>query len=244
MRGIRAKGRWSIAFAAVLLWRIIVLAALDGSESAWPLNLARNTMGLTFVACALAVLVKGASHRLFVAYALCAGLHWGGPIAVDSDYGQTILTLFYLTVSGCLASALLFHFALSYPKTERRLSSTVLGLIYVSSVLCAVCLVGAMVTLSGGDSNGFVQAYQLVYFASTTLLGLGSLLSFVIKAIRSSASSRHRLHWMALGSWAGVLPWLVANLYGDEGLAELSTLGFVLIPLSIAAALVHGASPE
>ena len=116
---------WALGLVA-LLWRVVVLLNLDSSPLLGDgptagdtgMLVATNILGLVFLACGLIVLAKTRRKRsvVFALYAICAAIHWGGPLAASSESWQTAIWLLYFILSAMLAQSAFLQFTLLFPE--------------------------------------------------------------------------------------------------------------------------------
>jgi len=232
-------GMWGPAFAAVIVWRGVAWGLSQDSQALY-----LGVLGLTFLACGLWVLWDSRVNckGLFVGYALCTGLHWGGPITVEPIWAKTVVDMAYLNLSGVLATSLLVHFVLAYPPRSNGLKNTLVWFVYAPVVLATLLTLLGMLSMGDrADENLFVNLFKIVYMIASYGYGLWALVAITLKARRQDPDTRQRfhLHWAAWGMWLGVVPWLVTSILGWEVLSERLLYALVLIPISIALALVR-----
>lgn len=245
--------------AVALVWRALVLfdpasSPLLGEESsAGDLNLlfARSLMGMVFLACGAIVLRRLDSKRsaVFVLYAFCAAIHWGGPVAMSSDRSQMAAWLLYFVVSAMLAQAAFLHFTLVFPEPWRwgpRHSTR-----FVIYLPVALGVVAASIVLSeapGTVADGWRDKFFILEGLQTNLFALVGLIVLAIRFVRQRPldGPRSITGFLAFGGWASVLPWAVATALESRGIAvpggsEPYTLCIVLMPLAFTRALfLHG----
>lgn len=108
-----------IAAMAVAAWRIAAVAfphrAVTDPQS---VSNALAVMGLWFLACGVWAARRSAGRAvtLFAAYAMAAGVHWGGPVGLGPPAAQNLLLATYIVVSAALAQCLFLHLALAFPE--------------------------------------------------------------------------------------------------------------------------------
>lgn len=247
-----------VGFAA-LVWRAVVLFDLSSSPllgdepTRGDLNLllARNLMGLAFLVCGAIVLARLRSKRsaVFSLYAFCAGVHWGGPLAVGEEL-QIAVWLFYFVVSAMLAGAAFLHFTLVAPEPWRWAPRHRTRIAIYFPVVLGVLAAG--LALGSGPGSPQAQAWQDKFFmleaVQANLFALLGMIVLVIRFARAGENDgpRRLTGPMAFAAWLAVLPWVLAeavNSMGGSvpGGADVYTLLFVLTPVVFAWALLrHG----
>lgn len=242
-------GAFLAGAGAVLGWKLGALALLLGgreSGSELPaLPLLLSLAGLVFVLCGLLVLWRRPWRAavLFAGYALCAGLHWGGPLELGEGSLRTALILVYLLISGVLAACLLLHFALVFP---RRLlggrQQIVVRSVYAAFALAAVLALVAIVLPAPEVRRAALGGFLLSHTLISNLFSAGALAIFVVHLVRPGVDRRQK-RWLALlvgGMLVAWLPNLVASALG----AEADAWNLTVVALPVAATLALFGSPE
>ncbi len=235
--------------AAALLWRIVVLLDIsdsplladDATAGDAGLVIARSLMGLVFLVCGAIVLQRTHNKRsaVFVLYAFCAAIHWGGPIGVASEPLQLAIWLTYFTVSAMLAQAAFLHFTLVFPEpwpwAPRHATRF---LIYLPVALGVVAAALAVMLAPDPAADGWRDKYFILESLQANLFALSGLVILAVRFLRQRPvdGPRSITGPLALGAWAAVLPWVLAMALEGAGVAvpggsDAYVLFFVLTPL-------------
>ena len=234
---------------AALVWRLAALVDVSNSplleEEAGRgdvnLVVARALMGLVFLFCGATVLKRKRSKRsaLFVLYAFCAAIHWGGPLYAASEHLQLAVWLAYFTVSAMLAQSAFLHFTLVFPEPwpwGTRHATRFLIYLPVAVGLVAASL--AVLSAPDSASEAWRDKYFILESLQANLFALAALVILVVRYVRARSEDgpREITGPLALGAWLAVLPWLVALALEGRGVgvpggSDVYTLFFVLIPL-------------
>jgi hypothetical protein len=234
---------------AALAWRLAAL--IDAANSPLldegagrgdiALVVARGLMGLVFLLCGATVLKHKRSRRsaLFVLYAFCAAIHWGGPLSAASEQLQLAIWLLYFTVSAMLAQSAFLHFTLVFPEPwswGRRHATRFL--IYLPVALGSVAAALAALSAPDSASEAWRDKFFILEGLQANSFALASLMILVVRWARARPQDGPRAitSRMALGAWVSVLPWVVALSLESAGVrvpggSDSYTLSFVLLPL-------------
>lgn len=229
------------AAASVVAWKLTALvllarASADGGVPAVKVLLAG--VGLVFVGCGLFVFWRTAAHAapLFAAFALCAGLHWGGPLELPPGQLRSAMLFVYLLVSSLLGEALFLHFALRFPRQTRLASRLWLTRLLYLPTLLGVLL--AVVYLAASPDGGLRSTaeglFLLLHVASSNLFPAGALVLFIVYRLRSDVGRAERRYvgLMIAGMLTAWLPYLIASAVGAE--TDPWNLFMAALPISFA----------
>lgn len=226
----RPPARWLVALViaagAVAAWKIAALAlAFEAPEATagWlTVKALLAVVGMTFLACGLLVLRlrPGRASLVFAGYAICAGLHWGGPLELAPGGARTALLLVYVLVSSFLAETLLLHFALLFPRrlglAERK---PWMRLLYAPAV---AAWVPAAVYLAAPPRSELRAAAEGTFFLAhevvSNLFPLLALAIFVAHLVRPGLgrAAKRYAALMVGGMLTAWLPYLIASALGAE----------------------------
>ncbi len=244
-----AHRRWLAALlaaaAAVVAWKVAALVLIERGRaegSALPaIPTLLSLAGLVFVVCGLLVLWRRPSRAalIFAGFALCAGLHWGGPLELAAGPWRTGLILLYLLISGVLAACLLLHFALVFPRPllgprQRSAIRALYAPLVLASVLAAAAVFGPGPDLRQTATSGFLLVHTLV----SNLLSAGALAIFIARLVRPGLDRRRKLDLALLvaGMLIAWLPYLVVSSLGVE--ADAWNLTVVALPIAATLAIL------
>ena len=198
-------------------------------------------MGLVYLACGVLVLAKTHNKRsaIFSLWAICASLHWGGPLYAADDQLQLAIWLLYFTLSAMLAEAAFLHFALVFPEPwswgPRHATRFIL---YLPVALGVVAATLAVLSAPSTAADAWRDKYFILETLQANLFAALGLIVLVIRYIRARAvdGPRSITGPMAFGAWLAVLPWVIAMALESQGVAvpggsDVYTLFFVITPL-------------
>jgi len=228
------------ATGAVLAWRVVALVLLhrypESVAGSSAIQALLGAAGVVFLVCGLLVLRNFPSRAslLFEGFCLCSGLHWGGPLQLAEGSLRATLLFLYLIVSGILATALLLHLTLVFPKRTRLAErKAVLRSLYAPAIVAFV--VAAIFVLSPQES-GLRSASQGTFLALhllvSNLFAVLALAIYVSLLFRSRVTPRQKRYvgWMVGGMLVAWLPSLIASSLGAE--ADLWNLSVVALPIA------------
>ena len=235
--------------AVALVWRVVVLAnpgaspLLGDEPTRGDLNLlvARSLMGLVYLACGALILVKTRNRRsaLFALSAICAAIHWGGPVAIGDNQLQLAIWLVYFTVSVMLTESAFLHFTLVFPEPwswgPRHATRFVS---YLPVVLGMVAAFMVLATAPDPVSDGWQGKFFILETLQSNLFALAGLVVLAIRCFRARPADGPRSITgpMAVAAWAAVLPWTAVMSLASRAVAvprgsDVYTLFFVITPL-------------
>ena len=242
--------------AAALLLRLLVLLdigdapILPEEATGWDVGLlvAKSLMGLVFLACGALVLARTSNKRsaVFVLYAFCAAIHWGGPLGVTSEPLQLAIWFAYFTISAMLAEAAFLHFTLVFPEpwpwAPRHATRF---LIYLPVALGVVAATLAVMLAPDPAAEGWHDKFFILEFVQANLFALAGLVILLVRYLRARPVDGPRgiTGPLAVGCWVAVLPWVIAMLLEGAGVAvpggsDSYVLFFVISPIVCAWAIL------
>ena len=152
-------------------------------------------------------------------------------------------------VAGALAPVIFVHFCLSFPEPRKWLRARVTALaIYV----IALCMIGLYVLASSGTLRTSIPLVELRWILDrlwlamlTTIYILGGVALSIERAKVEDPIVRRQLQWLRNGTLCGILPFALFYTlpyvigFIPTPLMKLSVLSLLLIPLSLAYAIVR-----
>lgn len=222
-----------------MAWRIAALALPSGGPGV--LDLLLSGVGLVYVATGLVVALRipGTSARLFAAFCLCSGLHWGGPLELGHEPSRRALLYLYVLVSGILGQAVFLELGLRFPRATRLGASGVWRRGLYAPV--AIGLVLAVVAWGAAEGTELRQSASGLFLLVHSLVSnlypaavLGLYLAWLVK----SAVGRFEKAWLSTmigGMLLAWTPYLIASALGLE--TDPWNLTMVALPLAFAGAL-------
>ena len=234
-RGYQAR-LWILA-AVVVAWRIAAYLVADEGPDGW-LRLGLAGLGLLFVVCGLVAYNRwpGRASLLFALYALCTGLHWGGPIGSSNLSENPVWLSVYLVVSSILGGTLFLHFAIEFPPAWRSgVRDRITRLIYLPTVIATLLLPFVVVaspeqSLGATARTGFLAAYTIgvvfPYLAAAV---------FALRIFKSKPRAPAAI--VLVGTVLGALPGLLHSSLGLPGPYDAYNLFIAIEPIAILAAL-------
>ena len=227
----RSRSGLILLGVTALLWRLAVLIAVDRSplleeppSADTTLVAVRSLMGFVFLACGAIVLARTRNKRsaVFVLFAFCSAIHWGGPIGVESERLQLAIWLVYFTVSAMLAQAAFLHFTLVFPEpwpwAPRHATRF---LIYLPVALGVVAATLSVMLAPDPAAEGWRDKYFILESLQANLFALAGLVILVVRYLRQRPvdGPRSITGPLALGAWVAVLPWVFAMALEGAGVA-------------------------
>ncbi|HXA07584.1 MAG TPA: ATP-binding protein [Bryobacteraceae bacterium] len=152
-------------------------------------------------------------------------------------------------VAGALAPVIFVHFCVSFPEPRKWLRARVTALaIYV----IALCMIGLYVLASSGTLRTSIPLVELRWILDrlwlamlTTIYILGGVALSIERAKVEDPIVRRQLQWLRNGTLCGILPFALFYTlpyvigFIPTPLMKLSVLSLLLIPLSLAYAIVR-----
>jgi hypothetical protein len=246
-----ATGLWSAA-SGVAIWRVIALLLsylnADAMADSLVVKALLAGVGLVFVVCGLLVAWKRPTEatRLFAWFCICSGLHWGGPLDLESGQLRTALILFYVLVSSLLGATLLLQFALCFPKKSRlAVKKSFVRFLYaplvLATVLAAVYLVSPAESTLHTSAESLFMLLHVIVSNLFSVAALALLVSFIFRVGLTGVQKRY-VGLMVGGMLTAWVPYLVASAVGVE--TDPWNLTVVALPVSFAIAILGVASTE
>lgn len=234
------------AVGAVVLWKVLALVFLlqqDGSgEVSFVVKVLLTSVGLTFLVCGLLVrrYVPGRASSLYLAFCICAGLHWGGPLELPVGQLRTGLILAYVLVSSILSETLFLRFALVFPKEQRFADNTFLvRLLYAPGIAALLFAVVYLVASPGGSvrtaTYGLFSALHTLVTNLFPVLALVVFVSWIVR-VGISPTQKRFLGLMVGGMLTAWIPGLVASYLGAD--TDKWNLIVVILPVSCVIAIL------
>jgi hypothetical protein len=203
-----------------------------------PVYLARSSVGLLALVCALVVIWatdrREGSVLLLIA---CASLVLGtvpNRIAASREELQILHR-----ISGAVLPFLIARFFLIFP--ERKVS------VWLLDVVTVIAATGAAVTAIAPNAEGWWPVLRtLLRAVFTVVLATGITLN-VVRWRRASTNARIRrqIEWAALGLFVGLVPWITVMWvprqlgFGADPFAWMMVLPMSALPLALVAALTE-----
>ena len=195
-----------------------------------------NALGVLYMACGVWAWLSRPSHltRIFLITALGGGIHWGGSIAAGNAQLEIAFLAFYIAVTAIGDGAFL-DFALRYADTSPRRGFRAWGLY----VLGLVTFIAIPITpfLPSTTIEALLGAIIMLAFAMSIIGGV----VFIVKWFRASGETRRELFLSPIV--AALVLSTAVDLVAEQGIlpgpAEAWTLGYALVPVTMALALTR-----
>lgn len=224
-----------IAALSVLAWRL--LAHLQPSsliDQAPGFALPLTGVGLFFVMAGLAVfwIRPGSGASLFLVYALCSGVHWGGAVGAVSSGAERSLLLLYIGLS-VAGEAALMHLAIVYRRSG-GLARWAAALIYLPAIGGL-----SLAPIAGRLPDESLSAVAGILLLLGTLFGVVAGVTFIVHWFRAGRQHRReqRLGIVVLCLLLAGVPSLFASSGLLPGPSDLYNLLSILLPAGLGYAL-------
>ena len=233
-----------------IAWRIAVLAYPHPDfEESFALRLAMAAMGLLFVGCGLWAWRRAPSNAswVFALYGAATGMHWGGPLGFGIERADVPLLVLYFAISSLAAQTLELHLAFAFPPSFRAIGqSAVRVALYVPTALAVLGTLALTVFGHSGTVGSTVLGVVEPLLVLGTFTGLAGLAVWIARRFTTAPAerARWRLHWVLAAIAVALVPGAVYLAGVSVGPLEgWINLGFIPLPLALAAALTAGRAP-
>jgi hypothetical protein len=231
------------ASCLVLVWRVLALFLRDADEQSLSMAILLAALGVSFLVAGFFIFVRtqGTMPRLFIAYCVCNGLHWGGPIAFDNATLEIGFLLFYLLISGTLGETFLLHFALTFASKTGSISKKLLFAIYVPFLLSIALAVGVFFT---SPESPLQNPFLITHLIVGNGYGAVVLLLLIISLFKKTGSNigKGTIALMIASLLIAWLPEMIVSSLGGNN--EPWLLTFVAIPIAFSIALTRARRTE
>ena len=240
LRGVRGRLRWvwvGGSVCAVLLWRAAAYLS-PGSFVTIPdgLHLPHALMGVSFLLAGVWAWSMRPNQwtDLFLLYGLSLGIHWGGAVGVTNASLEMSLFWVYLAFTA-LGDAALLHLALIYPHGKPMSSKWRVAL--YAPAAAALILAPATAFIPHSVIKPAIGLVLLI----ANLLSLSAGVLFLIRLFTVDGATRRAAHLPTIvaGMFSGSIIALLGAAKVLPGVPEAWNLTLVLVPITLAIALVH-----